>query len=107
MENEACMFHKNCDFERDVGDCPDRCLQFRGNTNFDHLRSLSDEDLAWFINLSPEMEFEICLYCNNGNTVPDDRGICLRPGGRCFADDRCEAFLKWGRSPYKEEQHGT
>ena len=72
-------------------------------TNADRIRSMSDEELAWFINLSPEMEFEVCLYCANGNTVPDDRGICLSPRGVCVANDRRDAFLVWLRQPVKEE----
>jgi Lar family restriction alleviation protein len=74
-------------------------------TNADRIRSMNDEELAWFINLSPEMEFEVCLYCTNGNTVPDDRGICLRPRGVCAANDRRDAFLDWLKQPVKEEHN--
>jgi len=79
MENEACMFHKNCDFERDVGDCPDRCLQFRGNTNFDRLRAMSDEELSEYL-------MDVAM-------------------GSLF-DQQIMNVLEWGRQPYKEEQHG-
>ena len=72
-------------------------------SNADRIRSMSDEELAWFINLSPEMEFEVCLYCANGNTVPGDRGICLSPRGVCVANDRRDAFLEWLKQPVKEE----
>lgn len=64
-------------------------------TNADRIRAMSDEELAEFLILSPEMEFEVCRYCVNGNTVPDDRGQCLRPHGKCYANDRCEAFKKY------------
>ena len=64
-------------------------------TNADRIRAMSDEELAEFLILSPEMEFELCRYCINGNTAPDDRGQCLRPNGHCYANDRCEAFKKW------------
>ena len=64
-------------------------------TNADRIRAMSDEELAEFLILSPEMEFEPCRYCANGNTAPDDRGQCLRPNGHCYANDRCEAFKKW------------
>ena len=72
--------------------------EFRLNglqTNADRIRAMSDEELAEFLILSPEMEFELCRYCANGNTAPDDRGQCLRPNGHCYANDRCEAFKKW------------
>lgn len=72
--------------------------EFRLNglqTNADRIRAMSDEELAEFLMLSPEMEFELCRYCINGNTAPDDRGQCLRPNGHCYANDKCEAFKKW------------
>ena len=71
-----------------------QCGRFK-QTNADRIRAMSDEELAEFLILSPEMEFELCRYCINGNTAPDDRGQCLRPNGHCYANDRCEAFKKW------------
>ena len=71
-----------------------QCGRFK-QTNVDRIRAMSDEELAEFLILSPEMEFELCRYCINGNTAPDDRGQCLRPNGHCYANDRCEAFKKW------------
>lgn len=82
-------------------------LPYTPPTNADRIRHMSDEELAWFITLSPEMEFEVCLYCVNGNTVPDDRGICLSPRGVCVANDRHDAFLDWLRQPVKEEHNET
>lgn len=74
-----------------------------GQTNADRIRAMSDEELADFIFLSPEMEFEICRYCTNGNPTPtDDRGQCLRDGGRCYANDACDAFKNWLKQEVKE-----
>ena len=64
-------------------------------TNAEKIRAMSDEELAEFLILSPEMEFDVCQYCINGNPYPDDRGQCLRPNGTCFLNDRCVAFKAW------------
>ena len=92
---------KNC-MMYECGKCmepiyvPENKCQWReSETNADRIRAMSDEELAEFLILSPEMEFELCRYCINGNTAPDDRGQCLRPNGHCYANDRCEAFKKW------------
>lgn len=121
MYDKNCKWHRDCgyDFCHGEGVCPDfekkkqkskkieaareKLERENPKTNADRIRSMSDEELAWFINLSPEMEFEVCLYCANGNTVPDDRGICLRPRGVCVANDRRDAFLVWLKQPVKEE----
>ena len=68
-------------------------------TNSDRIRSMSDDELAEFIFLSPEMEFEVCRFCEYGNPTPqDDWGICLNESG-CFANSRAEAFKEWLKQP--------
>lgn len=37
-------------------------------TNSDYVRRLNDDELADFLVLSPEMEFNICCLCKYGNT---------------------------------------
>ncbi len=68
-------------------------------TNADRIRAMSDEKMAHFLILSPEMEFDVCRYCNYWNPFQDDRYYCMHDGGRCFANARCEAFKKWLREP--------
>lgn len=72
-------------------------------TNADRIRAMSDEELAEFIILSPEMEFDVCLLCQFGNKTPtDDRGQCLSGYGACDAESRAEAFKKWLKQPAEE-----
>ena len=73
-------------------------------TNAQKIRAMSDEELAEFLILSPEMEFDVCRYCKHGNTAPDDRGQCLAPRGHCIARDRCDAFKIWLQQPAEEGQ---
>ena len=69
-------------------------------TKADRIRAMSDEALAEFIILSPEMEFDVCLLCQFGNPTPiDDRGQCLSGYGACDAESRAEAFKKWLKQP--------
>ncbi|SBW02476.1 hypothetical protein KL86CLO1_11652 [uncultured Eubacteriales bacterium] len=104
-----------CPYKRSCGDNPyfldgSDCDKFNQKvlepppTNADRIRSMSDKELAEFIILSPEMEFEVCRYCKYGNTVPDDRGQCLAPRGHCIAQDRCDALKIYLRQPVKEGQ---
>ena len=72
-------------------------------TNADRIRDMSDEELAEFLILSPEMEFDVCRFCEYGNTSGDDRGICLTKDGICRAEANCAAFKKWLRQPAKED----
>lgn len=73
-------------------------------TNGDRIRAMSDEILAEFIILSPEMEFDVCRCCKFGNpTQTDDRGQCLIEGGYCDAESRAEAFKKWLKQPMEDE----
>lgn len=104
-----------CKFEHD-GDCcnsrspqymckckPKICGSAVPMTNADRIRGMSDEELAEFLILSPEMEFDVCKFCEYGNTSGDDRGICLTKDGICRAEANCEAFKKWLRQPTKED----
>lgn len=72
-------------------------------TNADRIRAMSNEELAEFLILSPEMEFDVCRFCEYGNTSGDDRGICLTKDGICRAEANCAAFKKWLRQPAKED----
>lgn len=73
-------------------------------TNADRIRAMSDEMLAEFLILSPEMEFDVCLLCQFGNpTQRDDRGQCLSGYGACDAESRAEAFKKWLKQPAEVE----
>lgn len=71
-------------------------------TNADHIRAMSDEELADFFFESPEIEFKVCEYCQyfGGHTsdtpCKHDMGICLVPA-------KNEAFKKWLKLPYKED----
>lgn len=82
------------------------CSQYKPGrilTNADRIRSMSDEELAEFLILSPEMEFDVCRFCTYGNTSGDDRGICLTDDGICRAEANCAAFKKWLQQPAKED----
>ena len=79
------------------------CEHFVRATNSDIIRRMSDEELAEFLILSPEMEFEVCRFCEYGNTSGDDRELCLTKDGICRAEANCEAFKKWLRQPAKED----
>ena len=81
-----------------MGPCPEQ-----KSSNADRIRAMSDEELAEFLVLSPEMEFDVCWLCEYGNTSGDDRGICLTKDGICRAEANCEAFKKWLRQPAKED----
>ena len=83
-----------------MGPCPEEKL-----SNADRIRAMSDEELAEFLILSPEMEFDVCRFCEYGNTSGDDRGICLTKDGICRAEANCAAFKKWLRQPAKEDEH--
>ena len=74
-------------------------------TNADRVRAMSDEELAEFIMLSPEMEFGVCEYCRvfrgHGAYTP-----CGTENGWCTAELRCDAFKKWLQQPV-EGDHET
>ena len=86
-----------------------RCIACEGagfilyqETNADRIRRMSDEEMAEFLILSPEMEFDVCRFCEYGNTSGDDRGICLTDDGICRAEANCAAFKKWLQQPVEE-----
>ncbi len=79
------------------------CKGYIPMSNADRIRAMSDEELAEFLILSPEMEFDVCRFCEYGNTSGDDRGICLTKDGICRAEANCAAFKKWLRQPAKED----
>lgn len=90
-------------------DCSASCVYYPVicETNADRIRRMSDDALAEYIILSPDMEFEVCRYCKYGNDVLDDRGQCLAPRGHCIAEERCEALKRWLQQPAKENAHAT
>ena len=63
-------------------------------TNGDRIRVMTDEELADFIMLSPDMEFGVCEHCEafrgHGAYTP-----CGTENGWCTAELRCDAFKKW------------
>lgn len=68
-------------------------------SNGDRVRLMMDDELADFMILSPEMEFDICCLCKYGNPTPtDDRGQCLALYA-CDSNARAEAFKKWLKQP--------
>lgn len=102
-----------CKFEHDEDCCnsgspqymckckPDVCNSAVLMSNADRIRSMPDEELADFLILSPEMEFDVCRFCEYGNMSGDDRGICLTKDGICRAESNCKAFKKWLKQPAK------
>jgi hypothetical protein len=63
---------------------------------------MSDDDLAEFIMLSPEMEFGVCECCEvfrgHGAYTP-----CGTENGWCTAELKCSAFKKWLQQPVEDE----
>lgn len=70
-------------------------------TNADRIRAMSDEKMAEFIMLSPEMEFSVCECCEvfrgHGAYTP-----CETEDGWCRAELRCNAFKKWLQQPAED-----
>lgn len=58
-------------------------------TNADRIRNMTDEEIADFIVLSPQFEFEPCFYCINHEFA----GQCKH--SHCIAEEREKAVLKW------------
>ena len=79
------------------------CKDYKQATNADRIRAMSNEELAEFLIFSPEMEFDVCRFCEYWNTSGDDRGICLTKDGICRAEANCAAFKKWLRQPAEED----
>ena len=67
-------------------------------TNADHIRAMTDDELADFFYESPEAEFGICYYCKNfaGAGSPEP---CKTLHGCCVVEDKNEAFKKWLKQP--------
>ena len=74
--------------------CKQPCYEIIPMTNADRIRAMTDEELAEFIMLSPEMEFGVCECCEvfrgHGAYTP-----CGTEDGWCTAELRCSAFKKW------------
>ena len=62
-------------------------------TNADHIRSVTDEELAVFLEC-----FGVCHYCSEHERLENEP---LLKGERC--DEQCEQhMLDWLKQPYKE-----
>ena len=68
--------------------------KFDQKTNADHIRSMTDEELAVFLEC-----FEVCHYCSEHERLENEP---LLRGDVC--DEDCENhMLDWLKQPYKEE----
>lgn len=79
----------------------EKCPHFKDktiNTNADRIRAMSDEELADFFFESPEIEFELCEYCEYFGGYTSDTP-CKHDMGRCFVSAKSEAFKKWLKQP--------
>lgn len=96
-----CKYGDSCGFDFCV---PEYCKDFEPAqmTNADRIRAMDDEELAGFLILSPEIEFDVCCLCRYGNQTPtDDRGQCLALYA-CDSNARAKAFKKWLQQPCKD-----
>lgn len=93
LGEKGCWKDGKCHYSHD---CENKIL-----TNSDRIRAMSDEELAEFIILSPEMEFSVCECCDvfrgHGAYTP-----CGTEDGWCRAELRCNAFKKWLQKPAEE-----
>lgn len=80
-----------------MGPCPEQKL-----FNADRIRAMTDEELAEFLILFPEMEFDVCRFCEYGNRYNDDRSICFTKDGICRIESYCAAFKKWLQQPAED-----
>lgn len=82
-----------CMGTKEIDPCPgyDKCSHFKPNfkTNADHIRSMSNEELAIFLNRVKEP----CDCCH----LMDTEGACTET----LCDD---AMMKWLNQPYKENE---
>lgn len=81
------------------------CLEFdevKNMTNADRIRAMTDEELADFFFESPEIEFEVCEYCEYFGGHTSDTP-CKHDMGRCFIPSKNEAFKKWLQQPCEED----
>lgn len=84
-----------------------RCWQMRWlkkyengqpQTNADRIRAMSDDELADFFFESPEIEFEVCEYCQYFGGHASDTP-CKHDMGSCLVSAKNEAFKKWLKQP--------
>ena len=63
-------------------------------TNADHIRAMTDEEMAVFLEC-----FGVCHYCSEHERLENEP---LLKGERC--DEQCEQhMLDWLKQPYKED----
>lgn len=72
----------------------------RPMTNADYIRSMTDEDLAKFID--SRYGKYACDYCPNGETIK--RELCN--GQLCKGKTKADIIAKWLKQPYKENTDG-
>ena len=93
---------KDCDTCRHIGVDYDNmpcslCVDFdewESKTNADHIRSMTDEELAKWL----DEDIGCCCYCSEDERLENEP---LLRGEKC--DEQCEKhLLDWLKRPYKE-----
>lgn len=102
MKCTECIHYKECRKKKDLRRVNTKCNPSRFErvqkvmTNADHIRSMSDEELAKFLD-----GFTGCNYCSEYETAP-----FVGPG-LCDCDGKCKRHLVvWLKQPYKEDEVG-
>lgn len=71
-------------------------------TNADHIRSMTDEELAKEFVVAGEFENRVCFCCEYFKCLQNKDGHCIYKHGRCNMDARLEAYKKWLQQPAEE-----
>lgn len=71
-------------------------------TNADHIRSMTDEELAKEFVVAGEFENRVCFCCEYFKCLQNKDGYCIYKHGRCNMDARLEAYKKWLQQPAEE-----
>ena len=87
------IWNGRCVGTKEVDPCPgyDKCKKYKPNytTNADHIRSMSDEELAKWI----DWLFGRCEWCDTDKIATDD----------CNDVDCTPCILKWLKQPFEGE----
>ena len=85
------IWNGRCVGTKEVDPCPgyDKCKKYKPNytTNADHIRSMSDEELAKWI----DWLFGRCEWCDTDKIATDD----------CNDVECAPCILKWLKQPFK------